>query len=396
MSSLWKLNAAKACIAGVTLTSLVNVSYGQAPANTKLKSILLLDKSAFGANGHKESRVDLIAALQKMGTEKGFTVDIIGQNDNTVNTKFTDANLAKHQVVLFSNNDGVDDQITGNARVSFEKYVNEGGGFMPIHAASAFCDGWSWFDQALVQKFYGPHGSNQPSVDVVHDVDGIKEGTETAGIFKGLTAPLQFLDEYYAFRSSPRSTNGVTVLVNIKESSANKALEGAMGNDHPVIWAKTMGKGRVVHNSMGHSWSHNNVYTAKSEYFSKLMYGMLRYAAGDFIGCMDNKDMNYNPDATKNDATACQGVGLSRVTINNSDSRNFKLAQVQKNGSLGIEITASGNHNVGIYDMSGKAVQTLNGMGPKAYSLSTPKKSGFYMVKVNSNGNVHTQKITVL
>lgn len=396
MNSMVGFRYAKGISAGVALLVLAVSANAQDSTRTKLKSVLLLDKSAFGATGHMESRRDLVAALRKLSTEHGFALDIIGQGDNTINTKFTDANLKNHQVVIFSNNDGVHTQVSGNARAAFEKYVNEGGGFMAIHAASAFVENWSWFDQALVQKFFGPHGDNQPSIDLKHDSEGTKTGTETAGIFKGLTPPLQFLDEYYSFDRSPRGVTGVTVLVTVDESSSNKAVKGPMGADHPVIWAKAVGKGRVVHNSMGHSWSHNNVYAAKNEYFTKLLYGMLRYTAGDFIGCMDDEYYEFNPDATANDPTACvEKIPVSFIA-NNLDSREVAFSKLLSNKSVQVAVHAEGQHQVALVDMAGKVVQNHSGNGPQSYSLQAPAKSGFYLIKVNAGGKRHSKRITIL
>jgi type 1 glutamine amidotransferase len=103
--------------------------------------------------------------------------------------------------------------------------------------------------------------------------------------------------------------------VTIDERTSNKVLDGAMGDDHPVIWAKTVGKGRVVQNSMGHSWTFNNVYTANNEYLTKLLYGMLGYAAGGFLGCTDKGFEEFNPDATKNDPEACITPVVARVEL---------------------------------------------------------------------------------
>ena len=54
-------------------------AYGQAPTKTKLKRVLVLDKSQFGAGGHTESRRDFNAALVSLGFEKGFTITTISQ-----------------------------------------------------------------------------------------------------------------------------------------------------------------------------------------------------------------------------------------------------------------------------------------------------------------------------
>lgn len=370
----------------------------QAPAKTKLKKILVLDKSQGGANGHFESRRDLNEALRALGTEKGFTVTIIGQNDpaSKISSEFSVASLAGYQAVLFSNNDGVHAQLDATDKANFEAYVKNGGGFLPIHAASAFISNWAWVTNALVEGFYGPHGSNQPTANVAHDAEGNKDGTETKGIFKGLTAPLAFLDEYYSFRASPRGKPGVTILLTVDEASFSKTVQGPMGPDHPVVWSKSEGKGRVVHVSMGHSWSTNNVYAAKNAYLKNFLYGALRYAAGDFIGCTDNKYKEYNADATKSDPAACQEPVATAVV--NPDGRDARplISREDSRGLVRVVLRDAGAHAVTLSDVSGRIVVSRKGRGPTAYSLSVPARSGFYTVTASSGGNTVRHRVTVL
>jgi type 1 glutamine amidotransferase len=370
----------------------------QAPVNTKLKSILILDKSQGGASGHLESRRDLNAALALLAPKYGFTVTTIGQNDpaSKITTEFSATGLAKYQVVLFSNNDGVDAQLDAASKTNFETWVKAGGGFIPIHAASAFISNWPWLTGVLVQSFYGPHGNNQPKANLAHDADGIKDGTETKGIFKGLTAPLAFLDEYYSFQRSPRGTAGVTVLTTVDEKTYSQPVNGPMGTDHPVNWAKVEGKGRVVHMSMGHSWSSNNVYTAANSYLTNFLYGELRYAAGDFLGCMDTKYKEYSPDVTKSDSTACKTLGTTSISVNKSNNGFPVISQMQGKEQIDVNFAAQGAHEVAILDVSGKVMDRRIGNGPAQYSLATPKRAGIYLVKAKAGKSVSTQRITVM
>ncbi len=368
------------------------------PVKTNLKKILVLDKSQGGANGHLESRRDLNAALKELAADKGFTITFIGQDDpaSKISTEFSATNLAAYQAVIFSNNDGVDAQLDATSKTNFENYVKAGGGFIPIHAASAFISNWPWMTSVLVQSFYSPHGNNMPTANVSHDDEGMKDGTETKGMFKGLTAPLAFLDEYYSFRASPRGVTGVSILLKVDEKSYSKTVNGPMGDDHPVAWAKVEGKGRVLHNSMGHSWSTNNVYTAKNAYLKSFMYGALRYVAGDFIGCMDNKYTDYNPDATKSDATACKTLlPTSIVRPDGSDMVPFISKEAGKQ-LVNVTFRGAGSHLVTMLDVSGRVVQMQRGTGPIQYSLPVPSQSGIYNVVAKSAGKTTHFLVTVL
>jgi type 1 glutamine amidotransferase len=394
-SSRWPGRAAillLAAVAGGTAHALA-----QAPAKTNLKKILVLDKAQF-PSGHFESRRDLNAALKELAEEKGFTVTTISQNDpaSKIATEFSAASLATYQAVIFSNNDGVHAQLNSTEKSNFENYVKNGGGFIPIHAASAFISNWPWITSVLVESFYGPHGFNMPTANVAHDAEGTKAGTETQGIFKGLTAPLAFLDEYYSFRASPRGRAGVTILLTVDERSFSKTVDGPMGSDHPVVWAKTEGKGRVVHMSMGHSWSTNNVYEAKNGYLKKFLYGTLRYVAGDFIGCTDDEYVEYNPDAIRSDQAAC--VTRKGVSIGVSTGGGARTLVKREEGASDIRIRfqSAGAHHLALLDVAGRVVDRRSGTGPFEYSLRAPSRSGIYTVVARAGGTETRHRVTIL
>jgi type 1 glutamine amidotransferase len=336
-----------------------------------------------------------MSALRDLSTQFEFSIDSISQND-PVNPKFTPESLATYQVILFGYNDGVDELVTGDTRTHFEEYVNNGGGFIPIHAASGFIEGWPWMDEALVQKFYGPWGTNQPRANILHDSDGTRENSETAGIFKGLTEPLAFLDAFYSFKKSPRGVDSVNILLTVDESSFNKSVEGPMGPDHPVAWTKRMGKGRVAHISLGFSWSHNNVYAANDGYLTQFLYGAMRYAAGDFIGCTDRAFSEYNPDATKSDPTACQTPSPIRIKLQQGRGGIAQIVRSASTKTIDIQITAKGNHQVTLLRVSGQVIESRPGNGPSEYTFNSPAQPGLYWIKVVAGGKVLTQRVTVM
>lgn len=289
-----------------TVTNQVSLLF-DAPAFTRIRKILVLDKSQGGAGGHLESRRDLNLALSALSTEKGFSVTTLRQADSlsVIANAFTLAKLKENQVVLFSHNDGVSSQLDSLSKMNVEKYVDEGGTLIAVHAASAFITGWPWLTNSLVQSFYSPQGTNQPRANLVHDAPALAAGTASSGIFRNLTAPTAFLDEFYSFRATPRGSPGVTILTTLDESSSDKPINGAMGADHPVVWATQVGKGYVVNFSLGHSWSTNNAYAASDSYLKSLLYGIMRFGAGDFAGCTDPANPAFNPDAIVDAPSQC-------------------------------------------------------------------------------------------
>ncbi len=357
-----------------TLVSGASVAYGQAPAKTKLKKILVLNKSQFGINGHRESRADFMKALAELALEKGFTITTLGQDApaSTFSTEFSTAGLAGYHAVIFCYNDGVDRFLDSTQKRNFEAYVKNGGGFIAIHSASDFIINWTWITSVLVESYYGPHGTNQPTANLTHDLEGTATGAETQGIFKGLTAPAGFLDEFYSFRASPRGRPGVTILLTVDEKSFSKSINGPMGDDHPVAWTKSDGRGRVAHLSLGHSWSTNNVYAAKNGYLKYFLYGAMRYVAGDFIGCTDSRNVEYNPDATKSDPTAC--FSPDPLELHAGGERPARTL-LSRNGTHGyfvdLSIRAKGHHAVTLVDRTGRVIRRISIMGHT--EISAPK-----------------------
>ena len=373
-------------------------AYSQAPAFTKLKNVLVLDKSRSGPHGHFESRRDFNAALGELAAEKGFQVTIISQDDPAarIDAEFSAEGLAAYQAVIFCYNDGVQEFLNDAQKTRFENYVRNGGGFVPIHSASDFIWNWPWMTSVLVESYYGPHGTNQPTADLAHDPEGMLDGTETRGIFKGLTAPPAFLDEFYSYRASPRGRPGVTILLTVDEESFSKPINGPMGEDHPVAWAKAEGEGRVAHISLGHSWQTNNVYAAKDGYLKKFLYGALRYVAGDFKGCTDHAFKEYNPDATRSDPEACVIPKTPAIVAAAGGVPRTLISREEGNASIRVRIEDAGTHHVILLDVAGSVVDRRNGAGRSEYLLPAPSRGGLYTVVVKSGREVTVLRMTVL
>jgi uncharacterized protein len=367
------------------------------PRPSKLKSVMVLEHGT--GPGHYASSEDFNAALREMGTAHGYTVNVLPRTAN-LDLEFSAENLAKYQVVILNNNDGAHRFISGASRENFQAFVENGGGLLVSHAGSAFISGWPWIDSALVQKFYGPHQSNGPTADLKHDPEGLETGTETRGVAKDLTAPIGFKDSFYQFRASPRGSPGVTILLTVDEKSASAPFMSPMPEDHPVAWAKTVGRGRVVSNCLGHSFRErgHNAYTQNGNYLKNFTYTSIRYAAGDFIGCMSIYYQEFNPDATKSDPAECKTVNATLVRFgkDRKQSESPLVSQNETGTLLHVEFFKQGPNAITIADVSGRLVYQKTGSGQARYSVPTPKKSGIYVVKAKAGNQVSTHRVTVL
>ena len=80
-----------------------------------------------------------VAAIRRMGADKGFEVDV---SDDPAS--FTDANLTQYAALIFSNSNN--EAFSSDAqRDAFKAYIQRGGGFVAIHSASGSERSWPYF-----------------------------------------------------------------------------------------------------------------------------------------------------------------------------------------------------------------------------------------------------------
>jgi type 1 glutamine amidotransferase len=196
-----------------------------------------------------------IAAIQQLGQQNNFAVDATEDD-----TRFTDANLAQYAAVIFLSATG-DPVSTQAEKDAFQRYIQHGGGFVGIHAASDSGTSWPWYGQ-LVGTYFKQHPAQQNARVVVQDPNH----PSTQGL------PTQFtrFDEWYDFQTNPRPT--VHVLTTVDESSYTGAT---MGADHPMTWCHTFDGGRAWYTGMGHT-----AQSFTEANFLHLLLGGIQTAAG--------------------------------------------------------------------------------------------------------------------
>ena len=103
----------------------------QAPAVPQAQAVEPFDVLVFSKTaGFRHDAIPAgIAAIQQLGAANDFTVDATEDGG-----AFTDANLAKYEVVVFLSTTG--DVLNADQQAAFERYIKAGGGFAGIHAAS--------------------------------------------------------------------------------------------------------------------------------------------------------------------------------------------------------------------------------------------------------------------
>lgn len=233
-----------------------------------------------------------IAAVQQLGQENNFEVDTT--EDSAL---FTDQNLAQYQAVVFMSTTG-DPLGTQDQKDAFQRYIQNGGGFVGVHAAADSGYNWEWYGE-LVGAYFKSHPAIQQATVKVED--------PAHPSTKDLPATWTRTDEWYDYQANPRGT--VHVLTSVDEKSYTGAT---MGADHPNTWCHEYDGGRSWYTGLGHlkeNYSEPN--------FLKLLLGGIQTAAG----------------AVKADCSASQSSSFEKVTLDDSTS-NPMMVDVAKDGRV--------------------------------------------------------------
>src|SRR4051794_20167825 len=223
-----------------------SITVADAPAN-QLSKVLVFSKTA----GFRHDSIPQgIAAIQALGASNGFTVDATEDG-----AQFTDANLARYDVVVFLSTTG--DVLNDAQQTAFEHFIQAGGGYVGIHAATDTEYTWPWYGQ-LLGGYFRNHPAGTPTATV--HVDDANEPSTT-----GLPANWSRVDEWYNFQPpanpvvngggndySPRDS-GVHVLMTVDESTYAEDDGNTTDDDHPVTWCTDFDGGRAWYTALGHT-----------------------------------------------------------------------------------------------------------------------------------------------
>lgn len=193
-------------------------------------------------------------ALQALGQKHGFAVD------TTEDPRYiTEDSLRHYAAVVFLSTTG---QVLDRARqLDLERYLQAGGGFVGIHAASDAHYDWRWYGR-MVGGYFNGHPAIQPARLVVAD--------SQSPMAKHLPKVWERTDEWYNFK---RLAPDLTVLLSIDERSYQGGTNGA---SHPMTWYHAFDGGRAWYTELGHT----EESFADPAYLELVAQG-IRYAVGD-------------------------------------------------------------------------------------------------------------------
>ncbi|GAB3922775.1 ThuA domain-containing protein [Mucilaginibacter myungsuensis] len=248
-----------------------------APVKTKPKVLVLTI-----TKGYRHGSIPKAAdAIIKLGAENGFAVDTTSDV-----TKLNDVNLKQYASLIFASTTG--SFMNAAQKVSLQRYIQSGGGFVGIHAAADAQYDWPWYVR-MVGGWFAHHPDQQMATITVTDKNNISTNM--------LPAEWKRKDEWYHYKNVGKDLH---ILLNLEESSLTYNKNGSsdkfkMGASHPIAWYHDFEGGRVFYTGLGHT---DESYT--EPLFLQHLLGGIKYAIGN------NAPLNYGkakvqamPDANR-------------------------------------------------------------------------------------------------
>ena len=183
-------------------------------------------------DGFRHESIEVgVETIKQLGEEHGF--EVIQTEDASV---FTSEQLKAYQLVVFLSTTG--NVLNAAQESAFKQYINNGGSFMGIHAATDTEYDWEWYGK-LVGAYFINHP--RPSKALLKRIDGNHPST------KHLPQTWEHFDEWYNFKSI---SGDIKVLLELDESSYQG---GKNGDFHPIAWYQAFDGGKMFYTGLGHT-----------------------------------------------------------------------------------------------------------------------------------------------
>src|SRR5699024_6605255 len=172
---------------------------------------------------------------------------------------FVEDSLKHYSAVVFLSTTG--NVLNHIQQADFKRYIQAGGGYVGIHAASDCEYHWPWYGR-LVGAYFDQHPRPQEAKLIIHK-------DKKFPVTDSLPNPWIRKDEWYNFRALPKNVN---VLLSIDENSYEG---GTNGEKHPMVWYHDFDGGRSFYMELGHT---PESYTDSN--FLELLWEGIDYAIG--------------------------------------------------------------------------------------------------------------------
>lgn len=180
--------------------------------------------------------------------------------DTTADSKyFTEDSLKHYRAVIFLST--TQNIFTSGQQTAFERYIQAGGGFVGIHAATDTEYGWAWYNKLVGAQFMSHPRPQKAVMRIVN-----KDHPSTSF----LPDTWEMKDEWYNFKNIQPH---IKVLANLDETTYEG---GKNGKDHPIAWYHDYDGGRAFYTGGGHM---NETFA--DSLFLKHVWGGITYAMGD-------------------------------------------------------------------------------------------------------------------
>ncbi|WP_431121032.1 ThuA domain-containing protein [Flagellimonas flava] len=276
----------------VLLVLLTAISCGK-----KQKEILVLSKTA----GFRHESIEAgIAALKKLGLENDLKV-VTTENVSYI----VEDSLKNYDAVVFLNTTG--DILNAAQEADFERYIQAGGGFVGIHAATDTEYDWPWYNKMVGAYFMGHPAVQSATLNIIDRTHSSTQMLDSTWVKE---------DEWYNFKSFNKDVN---VLIEIDESTYEG---GNHGEHHPISWHHEYDGGRAFYTAMGHT---DETFT--DETFLNHLMGGINYAMG-------NRSLDYSK--AKTDRVPLENRFTKKILDFNLDEP-MELEELPGRGILFIE-----------------------------------------------------------
>jgi uncharacterized protein len=157
------------------------------------------------------------------------------------------ATLRRFDAVIWNNVSG--DVLTLTQRAALKNYLEQGGGFVAMHGSAGDPEYfWDWYADRLIGARFKGHPMVQQFQSARIAVN------KSHALARRLPTEWTMTDEWYSFRTNPRSA-GANVVLALDErtySPLGSAGEDLSMGDHPLAWTNCIGKGRMFYSAIGH------------------------------------------------------------------------------------------------------------------------------------------------
>jgi cytochrome c len=204
-------------------------------------------------------------AIMKLGEENGFLVDTT-ESENY----FNEDSLKNYSAVIFLSTTG--NILNSPQQISFERFIQAGGGYVGIHAAADTEYDWPWYGKLAGGYFLNHPQIQEATLNVVNNTHVSSKHLPEKWIRK---------DEWYNYKNL---NPNIKVLITLDEKSYKG---GQNGENHPISWFHEFDGGRAFYSGLGHT---NETYA--DPLYLKHILGGIKYAIGN------NTTLNFSKSTT--------------------------------------------------------------------------------------------------